>query len=108
MTENLLKTSGDTEYSNLFNDYIKNFKNITEQSAAIGAEPDLIAKIIEKSVKAKNPKTRYVIGFSAKPILFIRSFLSDKMYDKFWTAIMKTISKRMQKKRQTGIRRVTS
>jgi NAD(P)-dependent dehydrogenase (short-subunit alcohol dehydrogenase family) len=98
MTESLLKTSGDTEYSNLFNGYIKNFKNISEQSAAMGAEPDLIAKTIEKSIRVKNPKTRYVVGLGAKPFLFIRSILSDKMYDKFWTAIMKTMSKQHKKR----------
>jgi short-subunit dehydrogenase len=98
MTESLLKTSGDTEYSNLFNGYIKNFKNISEQSAAMGAGPDLIAKTIEKSIRVKNPKTRYVVGLGAKPFLFIRSILSDKMYDKFWDTIMKTMSKQHKKR----------
>jgi short-subunit dehydrogenase len=93
MAEKLIKSSGDTVYSNLFNGYIKSFKDVAEQPAAMGAEPDLIAKTIEKSIKAKSPKTRYAVGFGAKPFLLIRKILSDKMYDKFWGSIMKTMTK---------------
>ncbi|MDR1866656.1 MAG: oxidoreductase [Treponema sp.] len=97
MAENLLKTSGDTVYSDLFGGYIKSFKNVVGQPVAMGSEPDLIAKVIEKSIKVKRPKTRYAVGFGAKPILFIRKILSDKMYDKFWTSMMKTMAKQNSK-----------
>ena len=97
MAEKLLKTSGDSVYSDLFGGYIKSLKNIAEQPTAMGAEPDLIAQVIEKAIKVKKPKTRYAIGFGAKPFLFIRRVLSDKMYDKFWTSIMKIMAKQNTK-----------
>lgn len=97
MAEKLLKTSGDTVYSDLFGGYIKSFKNIAEQPPEMGSEPDIIAHVIEKAIKVKKPKTRYAIGFGAKPILFIRKVLSDRMYDKFWTSIMKMMAKQNMK-----------
>jgi hypothetical protein len=36
----------------------------------MGSEPGIIAQVIEKAIKAKKPKTRYVDGFGAEPFLF--------------------------------------
>lgn len=45
-------------------------------------EPIVIAKLIKKSIGAKNPKTRYSGGSNAKQILLARKIVSDKMLDK--------------------------
>ena len=58
-----------------------------------GADPDVIAKIIEKALKAKRPKTRYVGGFAAKPMIFIRKLLSDKLFDRFMMTSLKLIGR---------------
>lgn len=44
--------------------------------------PDVIANIVAKAISSSKPKTRYVAGKYAKPALFARKFLSDKMFDK--------------------------
>lgn len=44
--------------------------------------PDVIAKTISKAINSKNPKTRYAAGKMAKPILFLRHWLSDKAFDR--------------------------
>lgn len=44
--------------------------------------PNVIAKTISKAINSKNPKTRYAAGRMAKPILFMRRWLSDKAFDK--------------------------
>ena len=97
MGEKLLKTSGNTVYGDLFGGYIKRFGKVGVQLEAMGAEPDLIARIIEKSVKAKKPKPRYAAGLGAKPFLFLRKILSDRMYDRFWIFMLKSVSGRMGK-----------
>lgn len=77
--ENLIKTSGNTVYG----------KNARKHSANLekwdkrGSEPEVIAKGILKAVKAKRPKTRYAIGSGAALGLFVKSILSDRMYDRF-------------------------
>lgn len=42
----------------------------------------VIAKTVKKIVNAKNPKTRYLVGKMAKPLIFIRRWFGDKVYDK--------------------------
>jgi NAD(P)-dependent dehydrogenase (short-subunit alcohol dehydrogenase family) len=41
-----------------------------------------VAEVIVKAVTSKKPKTRYVVGKMAKPLLFIRKYLGDKIFDK--------------------------
>lgn len=45
-------------------------------------DPKVIANTITKAATVKKPKTRYLVGFAAKPILFLRRVLSDRMFDK--------------------------
>ncbi|CCB68121.1 MULTISPECIES: oxidoreductase [unclassified Hyphomicrobium] len=43
--------------------------------------PSVIAKAIVQAATATKPRTRYAVGFGAKPILFMRRWLSDRMFD---------------------------
>jgi NAD(P)-dependent dehydrogenase (short-subunit alcohol dehydrogenase family) len=43
--------------------------------------PQIIADTIAKAVTAKKPRTRYAIGFAAKPMIFMRGILSDRAFD---------------------------
>lgn len=45
--------------------------------------PELIADTIAKAVSAGRPKTRYAVGFGAKPMIFLRRLLSDRAFDGF-------------------------
>ncbi|MDO6408037.1 oxidoreductase [Pantoea phytobeneficialis] len=44
--------------------------------------PTLIADTIARAVKARRPKTRYAVGFGARPLLFLRRWLSDRAFDR--------------------------
>jgi len=44
--------------------------------------PEVIAKTVSKAVAAKRPKTRYATGYLARPVLFMRRWASDRMFDK--------------------------
>ena len=56
----------------------------------IGSPPSTITKLIIKAINSDNPKRRYVGGLFAKPMLFIKKWFGDKMYEK---AIMSQIKK---------------
>ena len=43
--------------------------------------PHIVADTIAKVVTAAKPKTRYAIGFGAKPMICMRSILSDRAFD---------------------------
>lgn len=44
--------------------------------------PTVIADVISKAIRSKRPKTRYVAGKFARPLIFIRNLISDKWFDK--------------------------
>lgn len=46
------------------------------------SQPEVIAKVVDKAITRKNPKTRYVKGKNAKMLICIRRTFGDKMYDR--------------------------
>jgi NAD(P)-dependent dehydrogenase (short-subunit alcohol dehydrogenase family) len=55
----------------------------SEASQRRMSSPDLIAKTIVKSVRARRPKTRYAVGFGAKPMIFLHNTLPNRTFDGF-------------------------
>lgn len=45
-------------------------------------EPIVIAELIKKAIETKKPKARYAAGAMAKPLLFMKRYLSDALFDK--------------------------
>lgn len=78
MLEYVQKTSGKGAYANMTNAYIKMASNMINQASS----PYVIGKIVMKAIEAKRPKTRYAAGQFAKPMLFLRSVLTDRMFDR--------------------------
>lgn len=83
--KDLMRVSGQTAYAGLAKSLDKMYTAI-EKSAS---EPIVIAKLIRKGIEAKNPKTRYIGGEMAKPMLFLRRILSDKLFDRMLMRSMK-------------------
>lgn len=52
----------------------------TSGSAAQAA--GVITSLVDKAVHARKPKTRYVAGAYAKPMMFMRKYLGDRTFDK--------------------------
>lgn len=82
-TEYVMRVSANTVYKDLAKSIVKMYTNMK------GAEPIVIAKLIKKGIEAKNPKTRYLGGAMAKPMLFLRSILPDKLFDRIVMSQMK-------------------
>jgi short-subunit dehydrogenase len=81
----LLRVSGHTAYSKFAQALKKSYAEIEKNSS----DPIVIAKLIKDGIEAKKPKTRYIGGAMAKPMLFLRSILSDKLFDKMLMSQMK-------------------
>lgn len=47
-----------------------------------GSDPSVIADLVSKAVSTDRPKTRYVAGKMAKPMMFIRKYGGDRMFDR--------------------------
>ena len=59
-----------------------------QYSGRMMSDPKVVSKAISKAVNNKNPKTRYLFGFGAKPLVFAHTVLPTKAFD--W--IMKNAS----------------
>lgn len=79
------RVSGETVYKNLAN----SLERMYAEMAKNAVEPLAIAKLIKTGIEAKKPKTRYIGGAMAKPMLFMRRLLSDKLFDKILMSQMK-------------------
>lgn len=52
------------------------------------SKPEVITKSISKVVNSNRPKARYLIGFMAKPLVFLHTVLPAKVFDKLMKSTM--------------------
>jgi NAD(P)-dependent dehydrogenase (short-subunit alcohol dehydrogenase family) len=55
----------------------------SDTTARRSSPPTLIAGTIAKAVTARRPKTRYAVGYGARPIIFLHDVLPDRAFDAF-------------------------
>jgi NAD(P)-dependent dehydrogenase (short-subunit alcohol dehydrogenase family) len=51
------------------------------------SDPAIVGREIVRAVTARRPRTRYVIGFMARPVLFLRWLLPDRVFDRIITSM---------------------
>ncbi|MFE6076655.1 oxidoreductase [Paenibacillus sp. NPDC057886] len=78
--ENLKKVSAKGPYAQAANKAADGMiKNYTGNQLS---KPELIARTIGKAVTVRRPKTRYLVGFMAKPMVFMKNVFGDRAYDR--------------------------
>lgn len=80
MLTNISKFSGTTAYSNITNKLVAATKKMYENGT--GSKPSIIANTVLKIIDAKKPKTRYRVGKWAKPMVWLRVYLGDRIFDR--------------------------
>lgn len=75
--EEAVRHSGNGAYSRLVEAFVK-AQSMLEKAAP----PSAITDLIVDAVTSRRPKIRYVGGYLARPILFMRRWLSDRMFDR--------------------------
>ncbi len=78
--DSLLDRSGMTAYAPYARRHAAMFAQM--DTSAMVSPPGVIAAAIAKAASAKRPRTRYAVGGGARPILFLRRLLSDRMFDR--------------------------
>lgn len=53
----------------------------SESNARRSSQPELIGRTIRRAVTARRPRTRYAVGFGAKPMIAVHALLPDRTYD---------------------------
>ena len=87
----------NTNFSNVTKTYIDKYRENSAYQHLYGepitdtgnevlsnqSDPIVIAKVINKAMNARNPKTRYAAGAYSKIGIFLRKIMTDKMFDRF-------------------------
>lgn len=58
-----------------------NMRKLYSPSSSL-SEPKVISRTILRALEARRPKTRYLVGFGAKPSVFLHTVLPDRPFDK--------------------------
>lgn len=74
LTQPMLDRSGNGPYGKL--------AHAIARSKAPMSQPTVVARAITRAVRARRPKTRYVAGNLARPLMLVRKFLGDRVYDR--------------------------
>lgn len=74
MTRPMLDRSGHGPYGKL--------AHAIAGSKAPMSQPSVVAEAITRAVQARRPKTRYVAGNLARPLMFVRKYFGDRVYDR--------------------------
>ena len=69
----------DSAYKAQMEPFIRMMDNM--DSGSQGSKPIVLARVFLKAVKARKPRRRYVKGYLAKPLIFIRKWLGDGVYE---------------------------
>lgn len=76
--ENLEKVSGNGPYA----DMVKQVVSALSEGGDKLSPVDLLGKEIAKAATVNKPKTRYLKGYMAKPLVTLRRWVSDRTFDK--------------------------
>ena len=80
MMDPMLERSADSDYAEMTKSVAKATKRTYTPKNA--SDPSVVADVIAKAVRKEKPKTRYVKGKMARPLMFIRKYLGDRIFDK--------------------------
>ena len=78
---NLQEVSGDGPYARQAAAMAVTIGGSSGPTARLASRPEVVAKAVVKASTAKHPRTRYLPGFGAKPLVFLRAVLPDRAFD---------------------------
>jgi short-subunit dehydrogenase len=81
MYQPMVDRSGEGPYKKLVDTMVRMGREAYENPNS-SSPPSVIADEVSRAIKTNKPKTRYVAGKMAKPMMFARKWLGDKTFDK--------------------------
>ncbi len=93
----LVDTSGDGPYRD---QALMSAALLAAADGANAAPPEVVARAVSAALGARRPRTRYVVGGGARPMLALRRVLSDRAFDRVMRTVMRGM---MARARRRGI-----
>ena len=78
--EHIETYSGNTAYASMAHGYVKTMKKNYDGNQM--SSPEEIASLVLKAISTEKPRTRYLYGFMAKPMVWLKGILGDRGYDR--------------------------
>jgi hypothetical protein len=79
MLQSIARFSGQGPYAGLTQKLVNATQKMYQNNGS--SQPELIAQTVLKIVQTKRPATRYRIGKWAKPMVWMRVYLGDRLFD---------------------------
>lgn len=76
----MLERSGHSDYAPMANKVAQATTAAYDSGGA--SSPAVIAKVIVKAIESKRPRTRYVAGKLARPLIALRKWFGDRVFDR--------------------------
>jgi NAD(P)-dependent dehydrogenase (short-subunit alcohol dehydrogenase family) len=70
------------EARRLYGPQLKRMVELTRETEERGLEPIEVALVVEKAIRRRNPRARYIVGRDAKMMARMQSLAGDKNFDK--------------------------
>ncbi len=77
------------EARRLYGKQLERMTELTRETEDRGLEPIEVAKVVEKSIRKRNPRARYIVGKDAKRMARMQSLAGDKNFDKIMRRVAK-------------------
>ena len=87
LLEQFTKIKKDSAYRTIMDKIVEGTKKSAEAGGS--SSPEVIAEAVSKIIRTKKPKTRYRVGKFAKPMVWVRTYLGDELFDKIVMSQMK-------------------
>ena len=87
MYDPMVERAAGTPYENMSNQLSRTTKRLYDNEE--GSPVDIISNLVVKAIESTKPKRRYVAGKFAKPMLFVRRWFGDAIYEKAIMAQLK-------------------
>lgn len=78
--QGMVERSKNGPYEKLVDGVVKSMQTSYGQNR--GTSPDVIADTVSKAIASSRPKTRYAVGAYAKPMIWMRKWLGDRIFDR--------------------------
>jgi NAD(P)-dependent dehydrogenase (short-subunit alcohol dehydrogenase family) len=85
----LRKHSGQGPYRQMVESMLNRANGSNGNGRLSGSPPSVIANTVSAAIKASRPRTRYVAGSMARPLMLTRKWLGDRVYDLVLTSMVR-------------------
>jgi len=79
--ERLRTTSGHGPYAEQATHVAESLERGSQPDAPMSSPASVIAEAVAKAVTARRPRTRYRVGYGARPLIFLSRILPDRVFD---------------------------